>query len=938
MARNFKPKTKTKKKSQRRALDAFQIAERQEQRKGRGGDDSDDGSDDEFSVKNGTLDARRHLGEKYDPDEEFEDEELDSDEALGSDDDYDILNSKFSQTLRDKKKNKKNANKKNSKRNNYESESESEEEGYSSIDESELIPLSEVWARDDEDLKKTLSQKTSTPSQTKPKSNDIILDDSISSESEEESNSELSDDEDDEDNSDSEGSDFSDNEEEDEDGMKELDEDPFDELDDDDEDDEDEESGLKNVMSKLTSKQKEKQQREKKILINDKTDENEFNLPTGGKKLSLMDMMAGMDEDVNEDAILIDKEDDIADESTKTLAVPLPQRIQQRNERKAAYDIQKEEVEQWNDTVQQNRRAEVLKFTDSKEGKPNEASSFKPVEKPITELEKKVEDILKESTMESKKTESLFEEIETAKMTKEELAQRRNELRLMRELMFRGQRDSKRLKKIKSKTYRQKLRKERLRNQELVEGSDMEDEDPEEADAKRAQERMSLKHKNNSQWARSMIKSGMMNDKENRDQMEESLRQGEKLRMKQLGRDDDDSGDDRNVSDIEKNYGSDSEDDSISRQKLGKGVMAMDFMKNADKREREQNLRDLNELKDYSLNSSELDKELFNESSTTSANINKNGGRRVYTPSAAIVSNETREADEKVLDEIKYDETKSLTNRLSKDSGKTNKANKKRKSDDSDEDETENAAASNPWLDGFNDNSEGQRSTKLTVIDKNSNRLDKSAAKISKHANEKGKKRSKKDNNKDIEDNVVLDVNSVLNVRNNNDSDEGEEFEQEGGKSSDIKMFLQKDLIKEAFAGDNVFTEFRSEKKEVEEDEGDKEIDLTLPGWGSWAGGKDKGFKKKKIIKTVNGVVQKDKRLDKGKKNVIINEKVNKKNVKYQANGVPYPFETMEQYERSLRMPLGQEWNSRSTHQKLTMPRIVAKHGSVIDPLKAPFK
>ncbi|GME66577.1 unnamed protein product [[Candida] boidinii] len=263
MARNFKPKTKTKKKSQRRALDAFQIAERQEQRKGRGGDDSDDGSDDEFSVKNGTLDARRHLGEKYDPDEEFEDEELDSDEALGSDDEYDILNSKFSQTLRDKRKNKKNASRKNSKKNSYESESDSEEEeGYSSIDESELIPLSEVWARDDEDLKKTLSQKTSTTSQTKPKSNDIILDDSISSESEEESNSESSDDEDDQD---SEESDFSDNEE-DEDGMKELDEDPFDELDSD-EDDEDEESALKNVISKLTSKQKQRQQREKKAWM-----------------------------------------------------------------------------------------------------------------------------------------------------------------------------------------------------------------------------------------------------------------------------------------------------------------------------------------------------------------------------------------------------------------------------------------------------------------------------------------------------------------------------------------------------------------------------------------------------------------------------------------------------------------------------------------------
>ena len=120
-------------------------------------------------------------------------------------------------------------------------------------------------------------------------------------------------------------------------------------------------------------------------------------------------------------------------------------------------------------------------------------------------------------------------------------------------------------------------------------------------------------------------------------------------------------------------------------------------------------------------------------------------------------------------------------------------------------------------------------------------------------------------------------------------------------------------------------------------DEGDKVEDLTLPGWGDWAGGNRKR-KKNKVVRTIDGVVQKDKRQDRTKKNVIINEKVNKKNLKYQSSGVPFPFESREQYERSLRMPVGQEWTSRETHQKLTMPRVIVKQGTVIDPIKAPFK
>lgn len=106
-------------------------------------------------------------------------------------------------------------------------------------------------------------------------------------------------------------------------------------------------------------------------------------------------------------------------------------------------------------------------------------------------------------------------------------------------------------------------------------------------------------------------------------------------------------------------------------------------------------------------------------------------------------------------------------------------------------------------------------------------------------------------------------------------------------------------------------------------------------GLGSSKGNRNK---KRKFIRKIDGVAQRDKRKDKNLSNVIINEKLNKKILKYQSLDVPYPFETREQYERSLRMPVGQEWTSRETHQKLTMPRVITKQGVVIDPLKAPFK
>ena len=87
--------------------------------------------------------------------------------------------------------------------------------------------------------------------------------------------------------------------------------------------------------------------------------------------------------------------------------------------------------------------------------------------------------MLTESSLVDDKKEATFEEIVVAKLSPEEMKKRTNELRLMRELMFRDEKRAKRIKKIKSKQYHKIQKRERLKNQEMVEGEDfdMEDED-----------------------------------------------------------------------------------------------------------------------------------------------------------------------------------------------------------------------------------------------------------------------------------------------------------------------------------------------------------------------------------------------------------------------------------------------------------------------------
>lgn len=975
--------------------------QRKGNRKGKFSKQLESEKSDKPDFRDAVLNASRFLKKKSgrnvddneeDDDLEFDDEELDSDAALGSDDDLD--------DYMVKKKNGKNGKNKVIKNDKKINQYGEDEDGWESVDEGELMTLSELWDRDDSELK-SLNKKDNG---IKNKDKDIVFDDN--NDASEESESESGEESGEESESESESGSESESEEED----------PFDEMKLSDDEDVQLGSVMKNLKSKLPKTDKDTS---KKLLINDKTAENEFLLPTQGDSLTFDDMLEDIDEnDGNNDnennnnnqneSLIRDiakhskelkeksksnnfDDDEIINnnDENSAFAIPLPVNIQKRHERRAAYEIQKDQVNRWRDIIAHNRDQDVLKFIPEKPDL-DKNNVFKDDNNIlINELESKLDNIIDASNLESKETEDLFENIETAKLSKSEMMKRTNELRLMRELMYRGVKDSKRLKKIKSKAYRRQMRKEKLKEQSLISQANqingIEDEDYEDNNDdpmyQRAKERMTLKHKNTSQWAKQMIKSGMSKDKSNRDELEEMMKQSERLKLKQLGRNENESSEDeRDLSDLENDiekFNDNIDNDKLS--KVGKGVLAMDFMKNAEERDRLIRLKEIENLRKFENNEDYTDILSSNQDNINNGvNITFNNGRRIYTPSALVAAEEARKIESELLKELDEDDARLLKNRISV---KERESKKRKHREDEDESENEDdddnvdvrtssskpdeeSEEVNPWLaeddeDNFDsdEDNKSNKSNKVKVIDKSSSKLDKSSAKIAKKLSKRKESLIKQEDNLlngnneeiSISNKETLKIIDPKKIKDNENvaAKSDDEYESDGNNEEDICMFKQSDLIQEAFAGDDILIEeFEQEKEEIIKDDGDKEVDISVPGWGSWAGADDeedggwtipKNNKKRKIIKTIQGIVNKDNRLDKNKKNVIINERVNKKGSKYQADKVPYPYKTWEEYERSLRAPMGKEWTTTKTHQKIITPNVITKYGSVINPLKAPF-
>ncbi|KAJ8672841.1 hypothetical protein QAD02_004101 [Eretmocerus hayati] len=142
----------------------------------------------------------------------------------------------------------------------------------------------------------------------------------------------------------------------------------------------------------------------------------------------------------------------------------------------------------------------------------------------------------------------------------------------------------------------------------------------------------------------------------------------------------------------------------------------------------------------------------------------------------------------------------------------------------------------------------------------------------------------------------------------------------------------QNQMISEAFADDDVVDEFRKEKEEEIKKSQPEDVDLRLPGWGSW-GGKDIKQSARKKRRFILKFPKEAPRRDENKGDVVIIEEKCPKIKRHLVNELPFPFTSVQDFEASIRAPIGREFVPEKTFSKLIQPSVKTKMGKVIEPM-----
>ncbi|KAM6498890.1 Utp14 domain containing protein [Amanita muscaria] len=781
--------------------------------------------------------------------------------------------------------------------------------------------------------------------------------------------------------------------------------------------------------------------RKRRQIIQERTEagaENEFRAIASGPKLQLEDLLAPLASQSS--ALQSLKKSTKALTSTsaksgKTLSAPLPQRAQERLDREAAYAQTKQEVDKWKDTMKRIREAEHLSFPLQE---PNSMGRTSNLElnakfKPSNELESSIDALLKAANMRDESDLMRTEEniLKANKLTLEEVAERRAELRRMRDLMFRAELKARRINKIKSKTYRKLRRKEKDRLGQLTKDAGEEEGEEEriERERERAMERATLRHKQTGKWARQMQSRGDTLGEDERREMEEMLSRGEKLRRRIQGVGSDESEGDQEESDEDEDvYDEEGEQRSLQKikqsafdelQRVNKqdeglendmnnekrSVFSMKFMKEAMVREKAAANKIADDfLKELGGNDLDANAEDGTEDAVTAGVVSERvGGRVSFRPGGPGISlrpmtslaSDTSSATLKSTDLPTSPVVHSAVPRIHASPAPFSPTvpAKSIQSASPMEDASNPASSLNPWLtrpyaQEAVATSKASRKNEV-VISKDSKAAEKSKNKLRKLAMKQAEEKQKQKDDATLEievgnrgaltlratssaaavgaEKAASASNSTPSTTENGnnglsknrkykrldshatsatqqredaaeDSDTNTEIEAQEdaleAKRKGLKAFQQRDLVALAFAGDSVVQQFEETKLREITADAPKQVDTTIPGWGSWGGtGIRKAPSKPSRIKTIPGVDPAN-RADYNKKHVIISERRDKKAAKYMVKDLPFPYTSKAQFERSMERPLGTEWNTRVGFQRATLPRVAIKPGSVITPLR----
>mmetsp|Transcript_21735 Transcript_21735/g.42238 ORF Transcript_21735/g.42238 Transcript_21735/m.42238 type:complete len:414 (+) Transcript_21735:1-1242(+) len=236
--------------------------------------------------------------------------------------------------------------------------------------------------------------------------------------------------------------------------------------------------------------------------------------------------------------------------------------------------------------------------------------------------------------------------------------------------------------------------------------------------------------------------------------------------------------------------------------------------------------------------------------------------------------------------------------------------------DDEDESEEENGAdeQDNPWV----------SSTARAVVDKSRSSNTNNSSKV-----------------------VAVSMAESLTVDNS-------KGKQTGPQAANIHLGQQAEMVARAFAmGGDHDEDFEQEKKQQEQQEEGPSLSVganSLPGWGSWSG---EGIRKRNPLskRSLKRQQREDLKKNKNKrqksttedskssgtkpevKHVIFNKKRNKKALKYTVPNVPFPYTSKQQYQMSMRQPLGRDWNTFTTFKEMTKPEVETEAGTIIEPI-----
>ncbi|XP_052863171.1 U3 small nucleolar RNA-associated protein 14 homolog A [Anopheles cruzii] len=146
----------------------------------------------------------------------------------------------------------------------------------------------------------------------------------------------------------------------------------------------------------------------------------------------------------------------------------------------------------------------------------------------------------------------------------------------------------------------------------------------------------------------------------------------------------------------------------------------------------------------------------------------------------------------------------------------------------------------------------------------------------------------------------------------------------------------QRLTIAEAFEDDDIVADFVKEKQDERDKNVPQEVNLSMPGWGEWAGPGVKPSRKPRKVRKIFKPPTELPRRDDNKDQVIINEDalVNDKLKKHLINDLPFPYVTVKDFEASLRAPIGRTFIPESAHVAMIEPRVVTRQGAIIEPMK----